>query len=73
MARTVASLPAGSRITDYISLGVIAKFFPAGVVSSRNRVNFRGVKRKTSSYNLRPRKRRRAHRIDVSEHIRIVK
>lgn len=29
MARTVASLPAGSRITDYISLGVIAKFFPA--------------------------------------------
>jgi hypothetical protein len=29
MARTVASLPAGSRITDYISLGVMAKFFPA--------------------------------------------
>jgi hypothetical protein len=28
MARTVASLPPGSRITDYISLGVIAKFFP---------------------------------------------
>src|SRR3974377_1836815 len=29
MARTIAALPAGSRITDYISLGVIAKFFPA--------------------------------------------
>ncbi len=28
MARTLAKLPAGSRITDYISLGVIAKFFP---------------------------------------------
>jgi hypothetical protein len=28
MARTVASLPAGSRITDYISLGVIARYFP---------------------------------------------
>ena len=28
MARTVATLPAGSRITDYISLGVIAEFFP---------------------------------------------
>lgn len=28
MARTVASLPAGSRITDYVSLGVIARFFP---------------------------------------------
>src|ERR1700736_2745643 len=29
MARTLAALPAGSRISDYISLGVIAKFFPA--------------------------------------------
>src|SRR6267378_5353628 len=29
MARTLAELPARSRITDYISLGVIAKFFPA--------------------------------------------
>jgi hypothetical protein len=29
MARTLAALPAGSRVTDYISLGVIAKFFPA--------------------------------------------
>jgi hypothetical protein len=29
MARTVATLPAGSRISDYISLGVIARFFPA--------------------------------------------
>ena len=28
MARTAASLTSGSRITDYISLGVIAKFFP---------------------------------------------
>jgi hypothetical protein len=27
MARTVATLPAGSRITDYISLGVVAKTF----------------------------------------------
>src|ERR1035438_9809467 len=28
MARTLATLPSGSRITDYISLGVIAKYFP---------------------------------------------
>jgi hypothetical protein len=28
MSRTVASLPAGSRVTDYISLGVVAKTFP---------------------------------------------
>lgn len=34
MARTVATLPAGSRITDYISLGVIAKTFPPSKVRS---------------------------------------
>jgi hypothetical protein len=34
MARTVASLPTGSRITDYISLGVIAKFFPRDKVDA---------------------------------------
>ena len=28
MARTVATRPAGSRVTDHISLGVIAKTFP---------------------------------------------
>src|SRR4030081_3930363 len=28
MARTVATLPVGNRITDFISLGVIAKTFP---------------------------------------------
>jgi hypothetical protein len=32
MARRLAELPAGSRITDYISLGVIAKYFPAAKV-----------------------------------------
>jgi hypothetical protein len=30
----VAALPAGSRITDYISLGVIAKYFPAEKVDA---------------------------------------
>jgi hypothetical protein len=28
MARTLAILPEGSRITDYVSLGVITKTFP---------------------------------------------
>jgi hypothetical protein len=45
MARTVASLPAGSRITDYISLGVIAKFFPIekvrGALAQTNRASVR--------------------------------
>jgi hypothetical protein len=34
VARTVAELPPGTRITDYISLGVIAKTFPASSIGS---------------------------------------
>ncbi len=34
MARTVATLPEGSRITDYISLGVVAKTFPLSKIRS---------------------------------------
>src|SRR5436853_2535065 len=45
MARTLAELPAGSRITDYISLGVIAKFFPVekihDVLEETNRASIR--------------------------------
>jgi Insertion element 4 transposase N-terminal/Transposase DDE domain len=45
MARTLAELPAGSRITDYISLGVIAKFFPIekihDVLEQTNRASVR--------------------------------
>lgn len=45
MARTIATLPAGSRITDYISLGVIAKFFPLekvrGVLENTGRASMR--------------------------------
>lgn len=47
MARTVASLPTGSRITDYISLGVIAKYFPLEKV--------RGVLEKTGRGSVRER------------------
>lgn len=43
------------------------------VVSSRNRQNPRGVKRKMSNYNLRPRQRGKTQRSDFSRHIRIVK
>ena len=45
MARTIASLPAGSRITDYISLGVVTKFFPVGkvheILNETNRASIR--------------------------------
>jgi hypothetical protein len=43
------------------------------VVSSRNRINPRGVKRKMSNYNLRPRKRQATRRLDFVKRIRIVK
>ena len=32
MARTVGGLPEGTRITDFISLGVVAKTFPMSTV-----------------------------------------
>jgi hypothetical protein len=45
LARTVAELPAGARITDYISLGVISKSFPAeaigAVLASTGRASLR--------------------------------
>jgi Insertion element 4 transposase N-terminal/Transposase DDE domain len=34
MARSIATLPAGSRVSDYISLGVIAKCFPLSRVNA---------------------------------------
>jgi len=43
------------------------------VVSSRNRINPRGVKRKMSNYHLKPRKRQRTRRVDFVKRIRIVK
>jgi hypothetical protein len=43
------------------------------VVASRNRIHFRGVKRKMSNYSLRPRERQPTRRVDVSKQIRIVK
>jgi hypothetical protein len=45
MARTVAELPSGTRITDYISLGVITKSFPVdairGALQSTGRTSMR--------------------------------
>lgn len=52
---------------------ILREILDERAVSSRNRINFRGVKRKMSNYNLRPRKRQRTRRIDVSKHIRIIK
>jgi len=45
MARTLAELPKGSRITDYISLGVVAKTFPVDTVKSVLEATGRGSRR----------------------------
>ncbi len=34
MARTVAELPSGTRITDFISLGVLTKTFPLAAIQT---------------------------------------
>jgi len=34
MARTLAELPSGTRITDYISLGVVARMFPRATIEA---------------------------------------
>jgi hypothetical protein len=45
MARTVAELPSGTRITDFISLGVVTKTFPvsaiAGILKSTGKTSIR--------------------------------
>jgi hypothetical protein len=45
MVRSIATLPAGSRVTDYISLGVIAKSFSLSrvqaVLAATNRMSLR--------------------------------
>ncbi len=45
MARTVAELPSGTRISDYISLGVITKTFPLKTIGSILTATGKGSKR----------------------------
>ena len=52
---------------------ILQEILQERVVSSRNRINFRGVKRKMSNYNLRPRKRQPTRLIDIAQRIRILK
>lgn len=76
MARTVATLPPGSRITDYNSLGVIAKAFPLTSIRATladTRRNHRGVKHKMSNFPLRPRHVNPLPSIDICRAIRILK
>lgn len=52
---------------------ILEEILEERVVSSRTRINPRGVKRKMSNYNLRPRERQPTRRLDISGRIRIVK
>jgi len=52
---------------------VLQEILQERVSSSRSRINPRGVKRKMSSYNLRPRQRGRTRRINFSARVRLVK
>lgn len=52
---------------------ILREILEERAVSGRNMSNFRGVKRKMSNCNLRPRKRLLARRVEVSKRFRIVK
>ena len=51
---------------------VLDEILDERVSSSRSRVNFRGVKRKMSNYNLRPRARQPTRRIEIDKCIEVV-
>ena len=52
---------------------VLGEILEERVVSSRNRRNFRGVKRKMSNFPLRPRHAKPLPKIDFCKAIRIIK
>jgi hypothetical protein len=52
---------------------ILQEILQERVSSSRNRINPRGVKRKMSNYNLRPRGREHTRRIDFVKRVRLVK
>jgi hypothetical protein len=52
---------------------ILEEILEERAASSRNRINPRGVKRKMSNYNLRPRKRQATCRRDILGRILIVK
>lgn len=52
---------------------ILGEILDERVVSSRNRVNPRGVKRKMGNYHLRPRGRQPTRRVDYSKKIGIIK
>ena len=52
---------------------ILQEILQERVSSSRNRINPRGVKRKMSNYNLRPRHGARTRRVDFGKRVRLIK
>jgi len=52
---------------------ILQEILQERVTSSRNRINPRGVKRKMSNYNLRPRQPGRTRRINSAAKVRLLK
>ena len=69
----LASPPFPPRQRKLLHEVILDEILEERVSSSRNRVNPRGVKRKMSSYPLRPRTRRKTCRLDFAARIRILK
>jgi hypothetical protein len=54
------------RQVHFLHETILDEILQERVVSSRNRINVRGVKRKMSNYRLRPRKRQRTRRLEFA-------
>lgn len=52
---------------------VIDEILDDRVVSSRGRRNYRGLKRKMSNYPIRPTTRPTPHRMNIEEHVQVLK
>jgi hypothetical protein len=52
---------------------ILQEILQERVSSSRNRINPRGVKRKMSNYNLRPRERVRTRWINFAKKVKLIK
>jgi hypothetical protein len=61
------------RLRKAFHQAILDEILEERVVSSRNRINPRGVKRKMSNYPLRPRQRLRTRYIEFAKRIRIIK
>ena len=68
-----AAIPLPPRQRKILHEAFLKEILQELVVSSRSRINIRGVKRKMSNYHLRPRNRQPTRRMDFSSRIRIVK